>query len=84
MAPSVEKVSVALGRDVLEWARERAARDGLSLSAVLTEIARLGRDAAERATQQEAAWAEFVGWATDGEGVSHDALADAARELDGP
>lgn len=84
MSSSVEKISVALGRDVLQWARERAARDGLSLSAVLTEIARLGRDAAERAAEQQAAWDEFVGWATDGDGVSPEALADAARELDGP
>lgn len=83
MSASVEKVSVAIGRDVLEWARERAEREGLSLSAVLTEAARLGRDAEERRARQEAAWTAFVDWATEGQGLPAAALEDAERELGG-
>ena len=81
MSSSVEKVSVAIGRDVLEWARERANQEGLSLSAVLTEAARMGREAAERRSRQEAAWRAFMDWATEGVGLPASALEAAEREL---
>ena len=82
MSASVEKVSVAIGRDVLDWARKRAELQGLSLSAVLTEAARLGREAAERQARQEAAWSAFRKWAVKGrKGLSAAALEAAEREL---
>ena len=82
MSASVEKVSVAIGRDVLEWARKRAELEGLSLSAVLTEAVRLGREAAERQARQDAAWAAFKKWALKGrKGLPASALEAAEREL---
>jgi hypothetical protein len=81
MAVSVEKVSVAIGRDELEWARERAEREGTSLSAVLTDAARVARDLEARRTRQDAAWASFLEWATEGQGLPPGALAAAQREL---
>jgi hypothetical protein len=43
---NVEKLSVTLSKDVLAWARKRARTQGVSLSALLSEIVarRLGRD----------------------------------------
>ncbi|MDH5673174.1 MAG: hypothetical protein OEZ06_13545 [Myxococcales bacterium] len=73
---------MAIGRDVLEWARERAEREGLSLSAILTEAARLGRETAERRIRQDAAWSEIVKSATEGEGLPDSALEAAERALD--
>jgi hypothetical protein len=43
MATSVAKVSLSLGQSELEWAQSRAQRDGISLSAVVTEAVRLAR-----------------------------------------
>jgi hypothetical protein len=82
VAASVEKVSVAIGLDELEWARGRAERDGVSLSAVLTEAARKARDLEERWARQDAAWKSFVDWATEGKGLSTETLEAAQRELD--
>jgi hypothetical protein len=48
---ATEKTSVAIGRDELAWARERAERDGTSLSAVVTE--------AIRRRKQLEAWVEL-------------------------
>jgi len=82
MSASVEKVSVAIGLDVLEWARKRAEAEGISLSAVLTEAARRGREAAERQARQDAAWAAFKKWAGKGrKGLSAEALEAAELEL---
>jgi hypothetical protein len=79
---SVEKVSVALGRDELEWARERAEREGTSLSAVLTQATRQVRELEAAQTRQDAAWAEFLEWATNGKGLTQEAVASATAELD--
>jgi hypothetical protein len=81
MPVSVEKVSVALGRDELEWARERAEREGTSLSAVLTQATRQVRELEAAQARQDAAWAEFLEWATDGKGLPEEAVAAAAAEL---
>jgi len=83
MAASVEKVSVAIGNDELEWARERARREGSSLSAVLTDAARVARELEQQKARQEAAWRAFVEYATEGQGLSAEAIEAAARELDG-
>jgi hypothetical protein len=83
MAASVEKVSVAIGRDELEWAKERAEREGTSLSAVLTAATRAAREQEARRARQDAAWGAILSWATEGQGVSPEALAAAERELDG-
>ena len=80
----VQKVSVALGEDVLAWARKRADQQGLSLSAVLTETARLGREEAERRARQDAAWEAFVDWATEGAGLPASEVKAAEQELYGP
>ncbi len=82
MPVSVEKVSVAIGRDELEWARERAERDGTSLSAVLTGATRTARELEAHRARQDAAWAAYLEWATDGKGLPQDALAAAVDELD--
>lgn len=82
VAPSVRKVSVAIGHEELEWARERAAREGTSLSAVLTDAARLAREVDLRRERQRLAWAEFLGWATDGAGLSDEDLERGRRELE--
>lgn len=82
MAASVEKVSLAIGREELEWARQRAERQGTSLSAVLTEAARVARELEAHRARQDAAWGAFLAWATEGEGVSPEALEAAQRELD--
>ena len=78
MTVSVEKVSVAIGRDELEWARGRAAREGTSLSAVLTEAARTVRELEAQRSRRDAAWWWFLEWAADGEGLPPEVL-DAAR-----
>ena len=81
MPSSVGKISVAIGREELEWARSRAKREGTSLSAVLTEAARTVREQEARRKRQDAAWSEFVAWATDGQGLAAEQLEDARREL---
>ncbi|MEM1032949.1 MAG: hypothetical protein AAGN82_21565 [Myxococcota bacterium] len=77
MAPKVEKVSVAIGKRELAWARGRAAREGTSLSAVLRDAARVARQVEEARARQEAAWAAFLDGATDGRGLTSDDLASA-------
>lgn len=68
------KVSVAIGRDELRWARDRAAREGKSLSALLTETI------AERRRLE--ALAEVVAWMGEGKpALSKAELTAAAREL---
>ncbi|MCZ7686174.1 MAG: hypothetical protein M5U28_48400 [Sandaracinaceae bacterium] len=50
MTASVEKVSVSLTTEELEWARERAARENRSVSAVVSEaIRKVRRDEARLA-----------------------------------
>ena len=83
MSVSVEKVSVAIGREELEWARERAEREGTSLSAVLTYAARAFREQEARRARKDAAWLSFMEWATEGEGLTTGALEAAERELRG-
>ena len=45
---ATEKVSVSLASDDLEWARQKAAQDDKSLSAVLTEALRRQRQSEAR------------------------------------
>jgi hypothetical protein len=82
VAASVAKVSVALGKEELEWARSRAEREGISVSAVLTGAARAAREAEQRKVRQDAAWRSFLKWATKGAGVPNAVLEAARRELD--
>ena len=37
---------------------------------------------AEKRARQDAAWARYLAWATDGKGITDDEVAAAARELD--
>ncbi len=82
MAARVEKVSVALGVEELAWARERAERDGDSLSAVLTAAARLARRVEDERARRDEAWSQFLSWATDGNGLDDESLEWARRVLD--
>jgi hypothetical protein len=81
MAPTVRKISLAIGREELKWARARAKRENTSVSAVLTEAARAAREAEALRAKQRAAWATFLDWATDGKGLRDDEIEAAAREL---
>jgi len=83
MPSNVQKVSVAIGKRELSWARRQARRSGTSVSAVLTAAARAALEAEQERTLRDAAWAEFVEWSTDGKGVDPEELAAARRELDG-
>ena len=56
---NVEKVSVAIAREDLEWARAQAAKDGRSFSAVLGDAIRAWR----RAQAQR----EVLAWLGEGE-----------------
>lgn len=79
----VEELSVAIGPEELAWARQRAEREGTSLSAIVTAVLRSARlEEAERA-RREAAWQEYLDWATAGRGVDSDELKAALREIDG-
>ncbi len=81
MSVTVRKISVAIGQDELAWAQSRAKRDGTSVSAVLTNAARAARDAEAQRRRQRKAWAAFLSWATDGEGLADEDLDAGAREL---
>lgn len=81
--PTVKKVSVAIGKEELDWLRQRAEREGVSLSAVVTDAAREARVRAMKRAQQDAAWSRFLDWATDGKGLSERVREAARRELDG-
>jgi hypothetical protein len=83
MAVSVEKISVAIAHEELEWARARAEREGTSVSAVLSDAARAARKLEAVRARQALAWDAFLEWATDGKGLSPEALEAAALELDG-
>lgn len=83
MAATVEKVSVAIGLEDLAWLRDRAEHEGASLSAVLTAAIRATREREAKVERQRRAVEAYVGWATDGEGLSHDELEVARRELAG-
>jgi hypothetical protein len=54
MAVSTAKISVSIGESELDWAKKRAEREGVSLSAVVTEAVRLAR--------QHEARVRVVGW----------------------
>ena len=68
---STAKVSVAIGRAELAWARAVARREGKSLSAVVTD------SLAER--RRLAALAEVVAWMGDGQPPLTERELDAAR-----
>jgi hypothetical protein len=71
-----EKVSVAIGREELAWAKTLATREGKSLSAVLTEAL------AER--RRLAALAEVVAWMGDDQRPITDAELKAAQRALSP
>jgi hypothetical protein len=84
MSATVRKVSLAIGREELEWAEKRAAREGMSVSAVITDATRRAREAEKRRKRQRKAWAEYEAWANEaGEPLTTEELEAAARELDG-
>lgn len=83
MAATVRKVSLAIGNEELTWAEDRAEREGKSVSAVLTEVARAARETELHKTRQRQAWEEYLAWATDGRGFTSEELEAARRELDG-
>jgi hypothetical protein len=68
---STEKISVAIGRDELAWAKSVARREGKSLSAVVTE------SLAER--RRLAALGEVVAWMAEGEPPLTEAELNVAR-----
>lgn len=68
---STAKVSVAIGREELAWAKALARREGKSLSAIVTE------SLAER--RRLAALAEVVAWMAEDEPPLTDAELDEAR-----
>lgn len=72
---TVEKVSVALNLEELEWARQRADREGASLSAVLSAALRAARQAEARARLLQQLSADEL---------PDDVLAEVKRELYGP
>jgi hypothetical protein len=69
---STEKISVAIGRDELAWAKSVARREGKSLSAVVTE------SLAER--RRLAALAEVVAWMAEAQPPLTEAEQTAARQ----
>ncbi|MFI5306917.1 MAG: hypothetical protein ACHQ53_06185 [Polyangiales bacterium] len=71
---NVEKLSITLSKDDLQWARKRARNRGVSLSALLSEIV-------ARRRRQEA-WSEWIKRAVD-EPFTAEELEAARRELDG-
>ncbi len=81
MAVTVRKVSVAIGRDELEWARKRARREKTSISAVLTDAARQAREAEALREKQRKAWGEFLDWATEGDGLTDEQIESGRRAL---
>lgn len=83
MAGKVEKVSVAIGREDLEWARERADREGASLSSVLTAAIRATREREGKLAKQRAALDTYIAWATKGKPLTAKELEAARRELEG-
>jgi Arc/MetJ-type ribon-helix-helix transcriptional regulator len=82
VAATVEKVSVALGLEDLAWLRERAEQQRASLSAVLTAAIRATREREALRERQRASLETYVTWATDGEGLPAEVVAEAERELD--
>ena len=83
MASNVQKVSVAIGLEELAWARERAEREGTSLSAVLSAAARVAREVEEESARRNAAWSGFLRWATEDAPLTDEELAAADQELNG-
>lgn len=81
MPVHVKKVSVALGHEELAWAQRRARREGVSVSAVLTDAARRAREAELREAEQRRAWAGIVAWVTNGAPFSPEEIAAVDREL---
>jgi Arc/MetJ-type ribon-helix-helix transcriptional regulator len=83
MAAKVEKVSVAIGLEDLAWARERADREGASLSSVLTAAIRATRERETRLAHQRRALDRYLAWATKGKPLTAEEIEAAQRELDG-
>ncbi len=82
MAPKVEKVSVAIALEDLEWARARAEREESSLSSVLTALVRAARLREDKVARQRASFASYVAWATKGNPITAEEREAAERELD--
>jgi len=69
----VAKISVSVPFDELEWAKEKAGREGSTVSAVIAD--------ALRERRQTEAWNEFMTWALDGRPLSPEEIAAAETEL---
>jgi hypothetical protein len=55
MGATVRKVSLAIGREELEWAEKRAAREETSVSAIITDATRRAREAEKKRWRQRKA-----------------------------
>lgn len=79
---SVTKKSVSIGDRELEWAEAEADREGVSLSAIVTEALRHLRATREAESQRDRAWSEYMSWFEDSHGpLTVEELEDAARAL---
>jgi hypothetical protein len=83
VAANVRKVTLAIANEEYAWAERRAKRAGTSVSAVLSAAAKEKRQAEERDEKQREAWAEIVGYVTNGASLTSEELAAAERELNG-
>lgn len=88
MAVRVTKVSVALGTSELEWARKQAAREGTSVSAIVTAAVAAARRAAAEVAKGEAkrkkGVSELLAFLAEGGSPLTQAEKDAAwKELTG-
>lgn len=81
MAATVKKVSVAIGREELAWAKKRAKHEGRSISAVLTEVVREARQAEAKRARQRDAWRVFLEWATGEHPLTDEEVEAGRREL---
>ncbi|HEX5656400.1 MAG TPA: hypothetical protein VFX59_04360 [Polyangiales bacterium] len=81
MAATVEKLSLSLPLEEVAYLRDRADRERVPLSTLVLAALRESRTRKEQLARQQAAFAQYVTWATDGEGLPADVLAAAEREL---
>jgi hypothetical protein len=81
VASTVEKLSLSLPLEEVAYLRERADREHVPVSTLVLAALRASRAREALLARQQAAFAQYVAWATDGEGLSADVLAAAEREL---
>jgi hypothetical protein len=82
MAVPLSNVSVVLDVDDLAWLRKRAEQQRVSLVEVLTVIIRAAREGDAMHERRRASLEAYVNWATDGNGLPPEVVANAERELD--